>query len=225
MAAYLIDKFSPKDVIAFFFCRYDEMESLKATTIIGSIARQLVSDLPASAFLAFDQRGTNGTSIVGALEAMLSHNRQYFIILDGLDECGEAQVKETAEIFHRLLRSPHLRIKLFWSSRPSLLSWLPGSLLTQQRINLETAENKSRVAHDIDTYIRVTLEEWLESETPELQVNDPTLVETILDCLGKEAQGMYGSSSILINSTRLTSKGSYGSNSSSKHCASKDQIV
>lgn len=43
VAAYLMEKVSPKDVTAFFFCRFDESESLKAKTIIGSIARQLRS--------------------------------------------------------------------------------------------------------------------------------------------------------------------------------------
>ena len=191
MAAHLLEKVSPKDVIAFFFCRFDETESLKAKTIIGSIARQLVSDLPANAFRAFDRGSTHETSIIATLEATLRHTRQCFIVLDGLDECGEAQVKEVAEIFHGLLLSPSLRIKLFWSSRPNVLSWLPGRFLTQQRINLETVENQSRVAHGIHAFIRVTLEEWLEGETPELQINDPTLVETILDRLEKEAQGMY----------------------------------
>lgn len=150
-----------------------------------------MSDLPVNAFRAFNQESTHGTSIISFLEAMLSHSRQYFIVLDGLYECGEAQVKEVANIFHGLLLSPRLHVKLFWSSRPNVLSWLPRKFLTQQRIDLETVENQSRVAHDIRKLIHVTLEEWLDGETPELQFNDPTLIKTILDHLGGEAQGMY----------------------------------
>ena len=191
MVAHLIENVSPKDVTAYFFCRFDEMESLKAKTIIGSIARQLASDLPATAFRAFNQGGTDGTSIISALEAVLSHDRQYFIVLDGLDECEEFQVENVVEILHGLLLSARLRIKCFWSSRPSVLRWLPGRFLTQQRIDLETVENQSRVAQDINTFVVVTLEEWLDGEAPELQINDPSLIETILHCLEKEAQGMY----------------------------------
>lgn len=191
MVAHLIEKVSPKDATAFFFCRFDETESLKAKTIIGSIAKQLLSDLPASAFRAFNQGSTDGTSIISALEATLDHTRQYFIVLDGLDECREAQIKEVVEIFQGLLLSPHLRIKIFWSSRPNVLSWQPGRLFTQQRINLETVENQSRVAHDISTFILATLEKWLDGETPELQIDNPSLIETILHCLEKEAHGMY----------------------------------
>lgn len=191
MTAHLIESVPLGDVISFFFCRFDDQESLKARTIIGSVARQLVNNLPADAFLQSNQENTDGIAIVKFLEATLSHTRRYFIVLDGLDECGEAQVREVAEIFHRLLLSPRLRIKFFWSSRPNVLSWLPGRFLTQHHIDLETVENQSRVADDIHEFIHITLEAWLEGETPELQINDPTLIITIRDRLEKEAQGMY----------------------------------
>ena len=146
-------------------------------------------------------------------------------MLDGLDECGEAQVREIAEVFHGFLLSPGLRIKFFWSSRPNTLSWLPRRFLTQHHIDLETVENQRRVANDISKLIHITLVELLEGETPELQIKDPTLVITILDRLDQEAQGMYevfASSKIGI---QLTLKGSYGSNSNSKPYARKNRII
>lgn len=145
-------------------------------------------------------------------------------MLDGLDECGEAQVKEVADIFHGLLLSTRLRVKLFWSSRPNVLGWLPKKFLNQQRIDLETVENQSRVAHDIRKLIRITLEEWLDGETPELQLNDPTLIKTILDHLGEEAQGMY-EILYLNNSIELTLKGFYGSSFNSTHCVRKNRTI
>ena len=114
---------------------------------------------------------------------MLNDIRQYFIMLDGLDECGEKQIKEVVEIFLGVLLSSHMQIKIFWTSRRNVLRWLPGRLLTEQRINLETVENQSRVAHDISIFVVATFEEWLDGEAPELQINDPSLVETILHCL------------------------------------------
>ena len=191
MTAHLIERISSGDVVSFFFCRFDDQESLQAKTIIGSLARQLVKDLPADKFRQFDHENTNGTAIIKLLEAMLSHTYRYFIVLDGLDECEEAQIREVAEIFHELLLSPQLRIKVFWSSRPNVLSWLAGRFLTQHHIDLETVDNQRRVAHDIRKFIRITLEEWLEGDTPELQINDPNLIITMLDRLEKGAQGMY----------------------------------
>lgn len=54
-------------------------------------------------------------------------------------------------------------------------------------------ENQDKITYDIRTFIRITLEEWLEGETPELQINDPTLITTLSDRLEKGAQGMYAS--------------------------------
>jgi len=189
---HLIETVSPKDVVAFFLCRFDDQESLRARTIIGSVARQLVNHLPADTFPRLDHRNIDELAIIEFLEATLDHSRQYFIMLDGLDECEEAQLKEVAEIFHNLLLLPRLRIQFFWSSRPNVHNWLPGRFLTKQHINLGTMEIQDKIASDIRTFIRVTLEEWLEGETPELQLNNPTLIITILDCLEKRAQGMYG---------------------------------
>lgn len=158
---------------------------------MGSVARQLVHNSPADAFRAFNYNTTDGIDIIRFLEATLDHARRYFIVLDGLDECEEAQVKELAEIFHNLLLSSQLRIGVFWSSRSNVLSWLPERFLTKQHIDLETQENQGKIARDIGEFTQHTLEEWLEGDTPELQINNPTVPVTIRDRLEKEAQGMY----------------------------------
>ena len=158
--------------------------------------------MPTDIFRQFNHENTDEIDIIKFLEAILSHTRQHFIVLDGLDECGEAQIRVIAEIFHRFLLFPRLRIKLFWSSRPNILSWLPRRFLTQHRIDLETVENQSRVTRDIRKFIHITLEELLEGETPELRINDPTLVIKILERLEQEAQGMY---EVLVSLTTISS--------------------
>ena len=220
----MIETLSPPDVAVFFFCCFDEEESLQARIIIGSIVRQLVSDLPANVFHTFNQEYTCAPGIVSFLEATLSHSRRYFILLDGLDECEEAQIKEIADILHGLLLSPHLSIKLFWSSRPNVLHWLPGRFLTQHHIDIETVENQNRVALDIRKFVHTTLEEWLEGETPELQISDPTLVLQIQHCIEKEAQGMYEISVFILVHYMLILKGSCGSSFNSKRCVRRNRI-
>ena len=187
----MMESVSPKDVTSFFFCRFDDQESLKAKTIIGSIARQLVNDLPADTFREFNRETTDGTAIIRFLESSLSNTRQYFIVLDGLDECNEAQIKEVAGIFHGLLNSPLLHVKIFWASRPHVASWLSLKIQPQQHISLDTVESQSQIALDIHEFINTTLGEWLEGDTPEMKINDPTLVLVIVDHLEKEAHGMY----------------------------------
>ena len=216
MTAHLVETLSSENVTCFFFCRFDDEESLKAKTVIGSTVRQLVSNLPANAFLELNHKRTDGDAIINFLESALSCTHQHLIVLDGLDECEEVQIREIADFLYRLLVSPVLRIKLFWSSRPNVPSWLPEKFVAQRHIDSESAENQRKVTYDIHKFIRVTLEELLEGETPELQINDPALVITILDHLEKKAQGMYV---ILIstNNVQLTLIASYGLSSNSEH--------
>ncbi|KAL8726314.1 MAG: hypothetical protein Q9166_006792, partial [cf. Caloplaca sp. 2 TL-2023] len=182
-----MESMSPKDVTSFFFCRFDDQESLKASTIIGCIARQLVNDAPEDAFRGFSHE----TAIMEFLKITLSDTRQYFIILDGLDECNEVQIQEVSESLDSLLSSPHLHIKIFWCSRPNVVDWLPLKLQSQQHISLESVESQGRIASDIGRFINVTLEDWLEGDSPKLRISDPTLILTIVRCLENGAHGIH----------------------------------
>lgn len=209
VTAYLTETKSPKDVTTFFFCRFDDQESLKASTIIGSIARQLVNDIPEDGFRAFARE----TPIAEFLEITLSKTRQYFIILDGLDEYNKAQAQEVSEFLQSLLSFPHLHIKTFCCSRPNVLDWLPLKVLSQQHISLESVESQGRIASDIGRFINITLEEWLEGDSPELRISDPALILTIVQCLEDKAQGMYASLfTFPTTAQKLTPKGFCGSN-------------
>ena len=188
--SHLIESRRPTDVTAFFFCRFDDQESLKAKTIIGSIARQLVNDSPEDRFRVFSRE----TPVVEFLKNALSNTpryRRYFIVLDGLDECDEEQMRETCGMLHDLLSLPHLYIKLFWCSRPNIVDWLPLKLQCQQHISLESVEIQDHIASDIGKLINSRLEEWLDGDSPQLRIGDPTLPLKIVQCLENEAQGMY----------------------------------
>ena len=187
MISHLIESRRPRDVTGFFFCRFDDQDSLKATTIIGSIARQLVNDSPEDKFRGFSRE----TPVVEFLKNTLSNTRQYFIVLDGLDECSEEQIRETCGMLHDLLSLPHLHIKLFWCSRPNVVDWLPLRLQSQQHINLESVESQGHIASDIGKLIHSRLDEWLHGDSPQLRIGDQTLPWTIVQCLENEAQGMY----------------------------------
>lgn len=182
---------SSQDITSFFFCRYDIEASLRAESIVGSIARQLANTLPASAFRGFEYDNTFPTAVINFLETALDSSRRYFIVLDGLDECEEAQIKDITEFFHRLLESPLLQIKIYCSGRPIVAGWLPLGFRPQQHIVLETPENQDSISRDIRNFINFTLEELLEGETPKFEISDPTLILTILDRLQEGAHGMY----------------------------------
>lgn len=179
---------SPKDVISFFFCRYDDSASLAARTIFGSIARQLTNDLPTEAFHKFESTTADLTAILGFLKTVLTGERRYFIVLDGLDECEEVQFKNIVEILRDLLDSPLLHIKLIFTTRTSVMSWVPLKLQPERHIDLDTAEHQASVARDIDNFVNASLQERLREN--ELQLRDPTLVLKIQDALKTGAHGM-----------------------------------
>ena len=177
-------------MVSFFFCRYDDQESLKARTIVGSIARQLASNLPRDAFTKLEHSEPDTTAITTFLQAKLGERRRHFILLDGLDDCEETHAKEVVDFFQKLVESP-LQVKVYCSSRP--ISWLPLKFRPQQHINLDSDENRNKLALDINHFIQISLEERLEGEVPELVIDDPTLILDIRDRLQAEAQGMYTS--------------------------------
>lgn len=191
MTSHIIETVYPQNVTSFFFCRYDDHESLKAKTIIGSIARQLAATLPADSFHGFNFDIIDATAAISFLKSALYQASKYYIVLGGLDECEEVQVKEITETLHELLDCPGLQIKIFWSSRPNVVNWLPLKFRPQSRIILETEENQNKITLDIQKLIENTLEEWLDGEAPQMQINDPALILTIVNHLQEEAQGMY----------------------------------
>jgi hypothetical protein len=174
--------------MSFFFCRYDDSASLKARTIFGSIARQLTNDLPTEAFRKFESTTADLTALLGFLKTVLTGERRYFIFLDGLDECEDVQFNNIVEIFRGLLDSPLLHIMLFFTTRTSVMSWVPLKLKPERHIDLDTTEHQDSVARDVDNFVNASLQERLREN--ELQLGDPTLVLKIQDALKTGAQGM-----------------------------------
>ncbi len=162
---------------------------MKARTIFGSIARQLINDLPTEAFHKFESTTADLTAnILEFLKAVLTRKRRYFIVLDGLDECEEVQFKEIVDILRGLLDAPLLHIKLCFTTRTSVMNWVPLKLQPERHIVLDTAENQASVARDIENFVNASLQERLREN--ELQLGEPTLVLKIQDALKTGAQGM-----------------------------------
>lgn len=181
----------PESSTAFFFCRHDDQMSLKARTILGSIARQLATGMPADIFCGFSAENIDLEAIIRFLNANLTERRDYFIVLDGLDECEEAQVQEISQALWSLLHFSLLCVKIYCSGRPYVVKWLTMGLHPEYHIKLETEEHQAKIALDIGKLIETTLTQQLEGNSPELKVGDPTLILTVQETLQEKAQGMY----------------------------------
>lgn len=161
---------------------------MQARTIFGSIARQLITDLPTEAFHKFESTTADLTAILEFLKAILTEKRRYFVVLDGLDDCEEVQFKKIVDVIRSLADSPLLHIKLYFTTRTSVMNWVPLKLQPERHIDLDIAENQASVARDIDSFVNASLQERLREN--ELQLGDPALVLKIQDALKTGAKGM-----------------------------------
>ena len=174
----------PTAVVGYFFCRYDEAESLKARTILGSIARQLLvgvkldlSDTPNLADLEFLDR----SQILDLADKLLPSDQQYFVLVDGVDECDEEESVFLLQDLKRLL--PYKRsLHLYCSSRPDTLQRVLVHFQPLHKLSMPDGN------HEIAEYIEAELETRLESER--LCLGESGIILIIRDALVKGAQGM-----------------------------------
>ena len=174
----------PAATVGYFFCRHDEAESLKARTIIGSIARQLLSPLKLDLIdrVTPENLGFLDTAqVLDYVEEVIPSDQQSYVILDGLDECEESEVMLLMECLKRMLTFKHV-FHLYCSSRPNLPYQVSALLHPQWKVLMPEA------GKEIVDYINSDLQQRL--ETGALSLGDPSIIIAIQDTLSKGAQGM-----------------------------------
>lgn len=150
--------------ISFFFSKTDEPASLTSRVIIGSICRQLLEgtiaamELDKLANLLEKLENTTTQELLSLLLEHLEKGKVYYLILDGLDECGTADVAEIAQVLTRLRTQQHHHFRILCASRPELEKSLFGPHQPDCRLDISGRS----VGADIDTYIDATLERCLE---------------------------------------------------------------
>ncbi|KAJ5888954.1 hypothetical protein N7495_008995 [Penicillium taxi] len=174
--------------VAYFFCQHDLLESLKAETIIKSLARQLLHILDdlskADDILDGTSPYYDSETILCLLEHVLPSSFKAYFVLDGLDACDPYQKKELIKNIRRLQYS--FTLHLCVSLR------LEAGNITHESI--EQFSNHSIVTipegnPDIEAFISTELESRIESG--DLAITDPTVIIEIQDALMNGAQGMF----------------------------------
>ena len=178
-------KITTSAVVAYFFCRHDEAESLQTRVIIGSIARQIFDHVKSDIVDAIAEMrpSTKDTDqILDYLQELLpSNSHNYFIIIDGLDECEQNETRLVLQSLQQLLMSKYV-FRVYCSSRPDVFHWTHAILEPKWNISM------SQTITDIEEFIEDTLEAHLESGI--LSIGDPTIILAIRDALLKKAHGM-----------------------------------
>jgi ankyrin repeat protein len=174
--------------VAYFFCRHDILESLKARTVIGSLARQLLRPIPdlsmAVEFLGETTSALDFEELFSLLQRAFPPNFKTYFILDGVDECDDIerqiliqQLRKLQEAFALLLCvSTRLEVDNALRLRPE--QFTASSVISIPDDN-----------PDIENFIGAELESCLQSGS--LAIRDPTLILEIQNTFLERAQGMF----------------------------------
>jgi hypothetical protein len=174
-----------KDItVAYFFCRHDIPESLRAGTVLGSLARQLLRLIPD---LAMEADCLNETvpaqdfeRIFRLLQRNLPPDYKAYFILDGLDECDHAEREILIYQLRKLQQAFIMLLCVSLRLKPNNALKLSSEEFTAARIVSFLEDNP-----DIKTFIRAELESCIESKR--LVIGNPTLILEIQDALLKGA--------------------------------------
>ncbi|KAL9079666.1 MAG: hypothetical protein Q9157_001442 [Trypethelium eluteriae] len=174
--------------VAYFFCRHDNPDSLKARTIIGSLARQLLRPIPdlsmASGFLDETASALDFNGIFGLLKRSLPSDCKVSFILDGLDECDSAELDLVVEVLQRLQNEILLLLCISLRLEPSKTAKVSPARFKDTIIFSIPEENP-----DIELFIQAELEDCIQSTR--LVVGNPALIVEIQSTLLEGSQGMF----------------------------------
>ncbi|KAK3217179.1 hypothetical protein GRF29_1g2190482 [Pseudopithomyces chartarum] len=173
------------DTVAYFFCKHDILEGLKAGVIIAALTRQLLHPWPRiSALHGTDTLMKDGPELLDMLWKRLPDSAKIYLVVDGLDQCAETEQKEVMEWMQKLQNLRCLYLCMSSRSHPdaTALPILQGYGSAQVT---PIPENTS----DIDSFIDSELHACIQES--QLKIGDPSLIIEIREALIRGSQGMF----------------------------------
>lgn len=179
-----------QQIVSFFFVRFDDIYSQSSEVIIRSLACQtlarasvddsLLELMEKSDALMFDSE-----SLLDVLSHQIALLDDYFLVIDGLDECNMSNRRSILK-FLTLLRQKCLkgRVKVIVSARDSVTNQVHSFFPSFSRVIVgsdETNRDLTLFAHEI----------LAEKQRGDWSVGDPKLIDTILHSIGLGGEGMY----------------------------------
>lgn len=177
--------------IVYFFCQFDNDESLHASIILSSLIRQCldVQSLPQhiESCLANLLRDSSpeakelGILLKDVLQVMC---KARFIFIDAIDECNKFERSKLFKVLQDVKISCSSKVKIFLAVRQGIVDEVEKTCKPCCRVTMGAIEADL----DIMTYIRDILAERKESGV--LVVGNPKLLDEIRETLVQESNGM-----------------------------------
>lgn len=181
---------SGNDHIAFFFCQFDNTDSLIARTILGALIRQCLSadtlsqTIEAKLIEVLKGACPDAEDLEEIFLDVARTSKTIKIVIDGLDECSRPTRMVILKVLHRLISSSQSIVKVFLSSRDSLIGDIAAVFDTCQQLAMGCEEARA----DISLYVKGTIKEKIEAN--ELEVGSVELAQDICDALIQGSNGM-----------------------------------
>ncbi|KAF4497980.1 hypothetical protein FAGAP_5839 [Fusarium agapanthi] len=189
----------PQQFVSFFFARFDDPLSLSAETIIRSCVQQLVSAIDMD---SLDQKIASKLDeclsqaklalfSVGLLSSLYHFAaktvKQWFIVIDGLDECSSDQQFKLLQFFQGIISgNDNTRyISVIFASRETCTNTIRSTFPGSKRL----VTGLQSTSADIGSYVDDIIIEKL--STGELIISDPRLLNEILRTIASKEQGMF----------------------------------
>ncbi len=183
-------------VVAFFFCKDNDVESVRATTILRSLIRQCLpradslSDLQRTQLARFVAPESSATepvdaALAGLLVAAVSGMQPAFIVIDGFDECPMAEQSTVLRVLDGIPAALSASgVKVFFASRDGMSKDILPALPSRYQISV----SRRRVDADIAAYVEETMQTRISQG--ELLVGSAEILGEIQRALVDGANGM-----------------------------------
>lgn len=118
------------------------------------------------------------------LHNVVAHSCTITFVIDGLNECPQAERGIVLGILSRVMSSSRSRMKLFLSSREGVTEDIRRVFYTSRQVTMRCAEAQT----DVTTYVEGIIKDKIESK--DLAIGDIKLVGEVKDALIQGANGM-----------------------------------
>lgn len=195
MSAHLVDHLisvsQANDTrVAFFFCQFDDVESLEARTILASLIRQGLDGRSLPKIVETHLSGILKNSFADIEElmalfiAVAERFAVNFIVIDAIDECKKDERSVLLDFLRKASLSNKFILRIYLATRDDVGEEIRKASKSLHHLPMSSPE----AGQDIATYIENIIEE--KKDKGDMIVGDPNLLVEIRDALVKGAQGM-----------------------------------
>lgn len=194
----LLTRQNPGPCIVFFFCQHDNEKSLRARTVLCSLARQLLtidslsSEMEELLTGSLSQISVDPANLqkifAGVVRWRSSIDKDLRIVIDGFDEMAIHERSIVLQALRALWTAAETHVGVFLSSREDA-GYEMRKIFSPPQTILSKRMSCKEASEDIATYTHFSLQERLNGG--DISFTDNDLIKDVEEALINGANGMY----------------------------------